>query len=157
MLRIGQGYDIHRLEVGRRLRIGGVEIPYEKGLAGHSDADILIHAIIDALVGALAFGDIGKLFPNTDDKYKNIDSRKLLKHVVDIVLDSGYKINNIDATIIIENPKLRNYIDQMRQNLSVDLQIELDQINIKAKTNEAQDSIGAGLAASAYASVILIR
>ena len=158
MLRIGQGYDIHRLEAGRKLIIGGVEIPYEKGLSGHSDADVLIHAIIDAIIGALALGDIGKFFPDTDNQYRDIDSRKLLRMVVEkIISDHAYTVNNIDSTIILEQPKLRDYIDQMRQNIASDLQINVGQVNIKAKTNEEIDTIGRGEAASAEAVVLLIR
>ncbi len=158
MLRIGQGFDLHRLVENRKLILGGVDIPFNKGLAGHSDADVLIHAVIDALIGAAAAGDIGKLFPDTDIKYKNIDSRELLKAANEkIKQEFGYKINNIDSTIIIEQPKLRDYIEQMRQNLADDLGIDLDQINIKAKTSEKIGIVGRGEAAIAEAVVLLIR
>lgn len=158
MFKIGQGFDLHRLVDGRTLILGGVEIPFNKGLDGHSDADVLIHAIIDALIGAVALGDIGRLFPDTDTQYKDIDSRKLLRKVYEIVQgDYQYKINNIDSTIIIEQPKLSNYIEKMRQNLAEDLNIDLDQINIKAKTSEKVGIVGRGEAAIAEAVVLLIR
>ncbi len=158
MLRIGHGFDLHRLTLLRSLIVGGVNVPYSKGLLGHSDADVLLHAITDALIGAVALGDIGKFFPDTDLEYKNIDSRILLKKVFGkINKEHQYKINNIDATIIIEKPKLRNYIDQMRENIAVDLQINLDQINIKAKTSEGVGIIGRGEAVIAEAVVLLIK
>ncbi|MFN7095607.1 MAG: 2-C-methyl-D-erythritol 2,4-cyclodiphosphate synthase, partial [Burkholderiales bacterium] len=142
MLRIGQGFDLHRLVENRPLILGGVTIPFTKGLAGHSDADVLVHAVIDALIGALALGDIGKFFPDTDESYANIDSRILLRKVSQEIHNYDYKLSNLDATIIIEQPKLRNYIDQMRNNLAADLMVDLDQINIKAKTSEAVGMVG---------------
>ncbi|MCC2644877.1 MAG: 2-C-methyl-D-erythritol 2,4-cyclodiphosphate synthase [Burkholderiales bacterium] len=158
MQRIGQGFDLHRLMVGRKLILGGVEIPFHKGLDGHSDADVLIHAIIDAMIGAAALGDIGRLFPDTDKQYKDINSRELLKIInAKINSDYLYKINNIDSTIILEEPKLSGYIEQMRQNLAQDLDIDLDQINIKAKTSEKVGIVGRGEAAIAEAVVLLIR
>jgi|SRR5579863_2221947 len=158
MQRIGQGFDLHRLSRGRKLILGGVEIPFDKGLDGHSDADVLIHAIIDALIGAAALGDIGRLFPDTDNQYKDVSSRKLLKIVNNKIKDDSlYKINNIDSTIILEQPKLSGYIDQMRCNLAEDLEIDLDQINIKAKTSEKIGIVGRGEAAIAEAVVLLIR
>ncbi|MCE3269080.1 MAG: 2-C-methyl-D-erythritol 2,4-cyclodiphosphate synthase [Burkholderiales bacterium] len=158
MQRIGQGFDLHRLMVGRKLILGGVEIPFHKGLDGHSDADVLIHAIIDAMIGAAALGDIGRLFPDTDKQYKDINSRQLLKIInAKINSDYLYKINNIDSTIILEEPKLSGYIEQMRQNLAQDLDIDLDQINIKAKTSEKVGIVGRGEAAIAEAVVLLIR
>jgi 2-C-methyl-D-erythritol 2,4-cyclodiphosphate synthase len=158
MQRIGQGFDLHRLVTGRKLILGGVEIPFHKGLEGHSDADVLIHAIIDALIGAVGIGDIGRLFPDTDEQYKDISSRKLLKIVNNKIKDDClYKINNIDSTIILEQPKLAGYIEHMRQNLADDLEIDLDQINIKAKTSEKIGIVGRGEAAIAEAVVLLIR
>lgn len=135
-MRIGQGYDVHRLVEGRKLIIGGVEIPYEKGLDGHSDADVLTHAIMDALLGAAALGDIGVLFPDTDDAYKGADSMVLLEKVHDAVLSEGYSVSNIDATIIAQAPKMRPYIDQMRENIARVLNIGQDQVNVKATTEE---------------------
>lgn len=136
VMRIGQGYDVHRLTEGRKLIIGGVEIPHEKGLDGHSDADVLIHAIMDALLGAAALGDIGVLFPDTDDAYKGADSMELLAEVREAILEEGYAISNIDATIIAQAPKMRPYIDQMRENIARVLNIGQDQVNIKATTEE---------------------
>lgn len=136
VMRIGQGYDVHRLVEGRKLIIGGVEIPHEKGLDGHSDADVLIHAIMDALLGAAALGDIGVLFPDTDDAYKGADSMELLAEVHEAILEEGYAISNIDATIIAQAPKMRPYIDQMRENIARVLNIGQDQVNIKATTEE---------------------
>jgi 2-C-methyl-D-erythritol 2,4-cyclodiphosphate synthase len=158
MQRIGQGFDLHRLVEGRKLILGGVEIPFIKGLEGHSDADVLIHAIIDAMIGAAALGDIGRLFPDTDLQYKDISSRQLLKLVNQKIRNEyQYSINNIDSTIILEAPKLSSYIDQMRQNLAKDLNVDLDQINIKAKTSETIGIVGRGEAAIAEAVVMLIR
>ncbi len=136
VMRIGQGYDVHRLTEGRKLIIGGVEIPHEKGLDGHSDADVLIHAIMDALLGAAALGDIGVLFPDTDDAYKGADSMELLAEVREAILEEGYAISNIDATIIAQAPKMRPYIDQMRENIAKVLNIGQNQVNIKATTEE---------------------
>jgi len=158
MQRIGQGFDLHRLVTGRKLILGGIEIPFDKGLEGHSDADVLIHAIIDALLGAACLGDIGRLFPDTDKQYKDISSRELLKIVNNKIKDDClYKINNIDSTIILEQPKLSGYIEHMRRNLAEDLEIDLDQINIKAKTSEKIGIVGSGEAAIAEAVVLLIR
>jgi len=135
-MRIGQGYDVHAFAEGRKLIIGGVDIPHEKGLAGHSDADVLIHAICDALLGAIALGDIGQHFPDTDAEFKNIDSRVLLRQVSSLIIDAGYRVGNIDATIIAQKPKMLPHIPQMIINLSSDLSIEKNQINIKATTTE---------------------
>lgn len=158
MFKIGQGFDLHRLVEERPLIIGGVTIPYEKGLLGHSDADVLLHAITDALIGAAGLGDIGALFPDTDIKYKDIDSRVLLREVNEkLKVDLGFAINNVDATIIIEQPKLRDYIEQMRKNIAEDLEIQLDQINIKAKTSEKIGIVGRGECAIAEAVVLLIK
>ncbi|MBR2754264.1 MAG: 2-C-methyl-D-erythritol 2,4-cyclodiphosphate synthase [Lachnospiraceae bacterium] len=136
MMRIGQGYDVHRLTEGRKLIIGGVEIPYEKGLDGHSDADVLLHAIMDALLGAAALGDIGLLFPDTDEQFSGADSLKLLQKVKDVLDEKGYSICNIDATVIAQEPKLRPYIDFMRQNIAEALKIDVSQVSVKATTEE---------------------
>ena len=141
MFRIGQGFDIHKLTENRKLILGGVEIPYDKGLLGHSDADVLTHAIIDALLGALACGDIGTHFPDTDDKYKDINSLILLKHTYDLIKSKNY-INNIDSTIFAQEPKLKNYIPLIKENLAKCLNIDVSFISIKAKTMEEQDSVG---------------
>lgn len=150
-MRIGLGYDIHKLEKERDLIIGGVKIPYEYGLLGHSDADVLLHAIIDSLFGALALRDIGFHFPDTDERYKNIESLKLLKETYDIIQKKGYKIINIDSNVICQKPKLSNYIDLMRKNIAEVLEIEMEQISVKAKTNEKMDSTGNGIAIVANA------
>ena len=133
-MRIGMGYDVHKLVEGRKLILGGVEIPYEKGLLGHSDADVLLHAIMDALLGAAALGDIGKHFPDTDPAYKGISSIRLLEHVADLLEEHQFLIENIDATIIAQRPKMRPYIDTTRENIAKALKIESDQINVKATT-----------------------
>lgn len=150
-MRIGSGYDVHRLTEGRRLILGGVEIPYEKGLLGHSDADVLLHAIADALLGAAALGDIGRHFPDTDPKYEGADSRKLLARVLGLISDNGYCIMNIDATIIAQKPKMAPHIEQMRRNIAETLQVEVSQVNVKATTEEGLGFTGAGegIAASA--------
>ena len=135
-MRIGMGYDVHRLAENRKMIIGGVEIPYEKGLLGHSDADVLLHAIMDALLGAAALGDIGKHFPDTDPAYEGISSMKLLEKVGQLLEDNRYVIENIDATIIAQKPKMRPYIDTMRENIAGALGIELFQVNVKATTEE---------------------
>ena len=135
-MRIGQGYDVHRLIEGRKLIIGGVAIPYEKGLDGHSDADVLLHAIMDALLGAAALGDIGLLFPDTDAQYAGADSLKLLERVKEVLAQKGYSVVNIDATVIAQEPKLRPYIDMMRQNIASTLGIELSRVSVKATTEE---------------------
>ena len=135
-MRIGMGYDVHRLVEGRKLIVGGVEIPFELGLLGHSDADVLLHAIMDALLGAAALGDIGKHFPDTDEKYKGISSIKLMEHVRVLLEENGFFVENIDATIIAQKPKMRPYIDTMRQNIADALQIDINQVNVKATTEE---------------------
>ena len=157
MFRIGQGFDLHRLVSGRKLILGGVEIPARMGLDGHSDADVLLHAIIDALIGAAALGDIGKLFPDNQAKYKDIDSKLLLSEVYQQISNLGYKINNIDSTIILEEPKLRDYIDSMRQVIATLLNLRLDQVSIKAKTSEKIGIVGRGEAAIAEAVVLLVK
>ncbi len=143
-MRVGMGYDVHRLAAGRKLIIGGVEIPYEKGLLGHSDADVLLHAIMDALLGAAALGDIGKHFPDTDPEYEGISSIKLLEHVGRLLDEGGYVIENIDATIIAQRPKMRPHIDQMRENIAAALNIETEQVNVKATTEEGLGFTGTG-------------
>lgn len=135
-MRVGMGYDVHKLVEGRDMILGGVKIPHSLGLLGHSDADVLLHAIMDALLGAAALGDIGKHFPDTDEKYKGISSLKLLEHVGTLLEENGYVINNIDATIIAQKPKLRPYIDEMEKNIADILKIASDQINVKATTEE---------------------
>ena len=154
-MRIGMGYDVHRLVEGRKLIMGGVEIPYEKGLLGHSDADVLLHAIMDALLGAAALGDIGKHFPDTDPAYKGISSIKLLKHVGDLLEENLFLIENIDSTIIAQAPKMRPYIDAMRQNIADALGIELSQVNVKATTEEGLGFTGSGEGISSQAICLL--
>ena len=144
-MRIGMGYDVHRLTENRKLILGGVEIPYEKGLLGHSDADVLLHAIMDALLGAAALGDIGKHFPDTDPAYKGISSILLLEHVGGLLEAEGIKIGNIDATIIAQRPKLAPYIMNMRENIAKALNIDIQQINVKATTEEGLGFTGEGL------------
>ena len=145
------GYDVHRLVEGRKLILGGVDIPYEKGLLGHSDADVLVHAIMDALLGAAALGDIGQHFPDTDEEYKGADSMKLLARVKKLLMDKLYLIENIDATVIAQRPKLAPYIDQMRENIANCLDIEKDRVNIKATTEEKLGFTGEGLGISSQA------
>ena len=150
-MRIGHGYDVHKLTKGRRLVLGGVEIPYEKGLLGHSDADVLLHAICDALLGAAGLGDIGKLFPDTDEKYKDANSLSLLRKVYVHIFGCGYRVVNIDATVIAQAPKLSPYILTMRSNIARILDIETDDINIKATTEEGLGFTGTGLGIAAHA------
>ena len=154
-MRIGMGYDVHKLVEGRDLIMGGVKIPYEKGLLGHSDADVLLHAISDALLGAAALGDIGKRFPDTDPSYKGADSLKLLMEVGKLLEDECYLIENIDATIIAQAPKMRPYIDTMRQNIADVLCIDISQVNIKATTEEGLGFTGKGEGISAQAICLL--
>ena len=154
-MRIGLGYDIHRLVEDRKLILGGVEIPYELGLLGHSDADVLIHSIIDAILGSVALRDIGYHFPDTNEKYKNANSLELLKETKKLLLNEGYKIINIDSNIICQKPKLSPYIDEMRKNISQVLELKINQVSIKAKTNEKMDSMGNGLSISANAIVLV--
>ena len=155
--RIGLGYDIHRLVEGRELIIGGVKITHEKGLLGHSDADVLVHAIIDGLLGALALDDIGTLFPDTDPQYKDVDSLVLLKKVYDKIKTEGYLINNIDSNIIAQSPKMMPYIPKMKDVLANLLEIDRNDISIKAKTKEKLDAVGESRAIEANASVLLIK
>ncbi len=154
-IRIGQGYDVHQLAVGRPLILGGVTIPHEKGLLGHSDADALLHAITDALLGAAALGDIGKLYPDTDVHNKDADSRVLLRGAYQKVQQAGWQLVNVDATVIAQQPKLRPYIDQMRANIAAELNVTLDRVNIKGKTNEKLGYLGREEAIEAQAIVLL--
>ena len=155
MYRIGLGYDIHKLTEGRDLVIGGVKITHEKGLMGHSDADVLIHAIIDAMLGALALSDIGTLFPDTDEFYKDADSTILLKDVYKLIKEKKYVIENLDSNIIAQQPKMMPYIPKMKEVLCQILEIEPERISIKAKTNEKMDAVGQELAIEAHAVVLL--
>lgn len=157
MFRIGQGFDIHKLVEGRKLIIGSIEIDYPKGLLGHSDADVLIHSIIDALLGALSLGDIGTHFPDNDPQYKNIDSTILLKETKKLIEEKGYKINNLDNTIFAQEPKMKPYIPLIREKLSQILEIDKDLISIKAKTMEGQDSVGEKKSISTQSVVLLIK
>ena len=154
-MRIGMGYDVHKLVEGRKMIIGGVEIPYEKGLLGHSDADVLLHAISDALLGAAALGDIGKHFPDTDPQYKGISSLLLLKKVGELLEDKHFLIENIDATIIAQAPKMRPHIDTMRKNIADALGIDIEQVNVKATTEEGLGFTGSGEGISAQAICLL--
>ncbi|MCD4784531.1 MAG: 2-C-methyl-D-erythritol 2,4-cyclodiphosphate synthase [Candidatus Eremiobacteraeota bacterium] len=143
-IRIGQGYDVHKLVKGRKLILGGVEIEYEKGLLGHSDADVLVHSIMDAILGAAAMGDIGRHFPDTDERYRGISSIKLLEKVNNLILEKGFTVVNLDATIIAQKPKLAPYIDQMRENIRKTLSIDIDRVSIKATTTEGLGFTGRG-------------
>ncbi|MBR1861557.1 MAG: 2-C-methyl-D-erythritol 2,4-cyclodiphosphate synthase [Lachnospiraceae bacterium] len=154
-MRIGMGYDVHRLCDDRKMIIGGVEIPYEKGLLGHSDADVLLHAIMDALLGAAALGDLGKHFPDTDPAYKGISSLDLLSHVKGLIEEAGYAVANIDATIIAQAPKMRPYIDDMRKNIADTLGINMDQVNVKATTEEGLGFTGSGEGISSQAGCLI--
>lgn len=154
-MRIGIGYDIHRLVKGRDLILGGVKIPYEKGLEGHSDADVVLHAISDALLGAASKGDIGELFPDTDPKYKDVKSAELLEKVYALIKDKGYVINNIDTIIIAEEPKFTPFKKQIQQNIARLLNIPADRVGVKAKTNEGLGGIGKKGAIASYAAVLL--
>ena len=154
-MRIGNGYDVHQLVDNRQLILGGVSIPYEKGLLGHSDADVLLHAIMDALLGAAGLGDIGLHFPDTDDAYKGASSRELLRKVNEMLLQKGYVVGNIDCTVVAQAPKLRPYIEQMRTNIAEDLQTLEDNINVKATTEEHLGFTGRGEGISASAVCIL--
>lgn len=155
--KIGFGYDVHQLAENRKLIIGGIELEHSKGLDGHSDADVLLHAICDALLGALALGDIGKHFPNTDQKFKDIDSRILLLKTYDLIKDNGYLLGNIDSTIVIQEPKIAPYIPSMRKVIAEILNAGVEQISIKATTSEGLGYEGRGEGVSAYAIVLLIK
>ncbi len=150
-MRIGFGYDVHRLVLNRKLILGGVVVPYLKGLEGHSDADVLLHAIADALLGAAAMGDIGKHFPDTDPKYKDISSLILLKHVAELLRTNSYEINNIDSTVVLQQPKIAPFIQMMRENIARTLGISVDKVSVKATTNEGLGFIGMGEGAAVYA------
>ncbi len=151
MIRIGHGYDVHRLGEERRLIIGGVDIPYEMGLVGHSDADVLLHAVCDALLGAAALGDIGKLFPDTDSKYEGADSLVLLRKVMTRLSTAGYRVINVDSTVIAQAPKLAPYIQKMRSNIARALDVKLDAVSVKATTEEGLGFSGEGLGIAAHA------
>ena len=154
-MRIGHGYDVHRLVEGRSLILGGVRIPFEKGLDGHSDADVLTHAVMDALLGAAAMGDIGKLFPDTDDRYLGADSIALLREVDRRLTETGYRLGNLDVTVIAQRPKLAPYINQMRQNLAAALHTELQNVSVKATTEEHLGFTGSGEGIAAHAVCLL--
>lgn len=156
-MRIGHGYDVHRLVEGRRLIIGGVDIPWEKGLLGHSDADVLLHAISDAILGAVALGDIGKHFPDTDPRYKGADSLKLLEHVGELARKQGYVTGNVDATIVAQRPKMAPHIGTMRENIAAALGCVVDRINVKATTTEELGFAGRGEGIAAYAVALVER
>jgi 2-C-methyl-D-erythritol 2,4-cyclodiphosphate synthase len=154
-MRIGHGYDVHRLVEGRKLIMGGVDIPWEKGLLGHSDADVLLHAIADAILGAIGLGDIGKHFPDTDPAYKGADSLKLLEHVGKLASDKGYWLGNLDATIIAQSPKMAPHIQRMRENIARVLKTSVEQVNVKATTEEGLGFTGIGEGISAHAVVLM--
>jgi 2-C-methyl-D-erythritol 2,4-cyclodiphosphate synthase len=154
-MRIGHGYDVHRLVTERKLIMGGVDIPYSLGLLGHSDADVLLHAIADAILGAIGEGDIGKHFPDTDPAYKGASSVKLLRHVMDLAQAKGYRLGNLDATIIAQRPKLAPYIQEMRQNIAATLDADAGQVNVKATTTEGLGFTGTGEGIAAHAVVLM--
>ena len=154
-MRIGHGYDVHRLVEGRKCIIGGVDIPHEKGLLGHSDADVLLHAIMDAVLGAMAAGDIGKLFPDSDPAYKGADSLALTRRVAQVMTERGYRLGNIDATVIAEAPKLAPYILEMRQNVAAAFGVDVDKISVKATTEEKLGFTGSGEGIAAHAVCLL--
>lgn len=156
-IRVGHGYDVHKLSENRRLIIGGTSIPYEKGLLGHSDADVLVHAVIDALFGAAALGDIGTHFPDTDTAYKNADSIELLKKACELLHDKAYTVSNIDATVIAQKPKLKPYIDSMRANIANAIKIDIDCVSIKATTEEALGFTGREEGISAHCVALIIK
>lgn len=157
MFRIGHGYDVHRLVEGRKLILGGVNIPYEKGLLGHSDADVLVHAIMDSILGALALGDIGKLFPDNDSKFKGADSINLLKQVVSIAENNGFSVGNIDSTIICQSPKLAGFIEKMRENIAKACKTDIGSISVKATTEEKLGFTGSGEGIAAHAVCIMSK
>jgi len=155
-MRIGFGYDVHRLVPGRPLILGGVTIPHETGLDGHSDADVLLHAVCDALLGAAALGDIGALFPNTDERWRGADSRALLREVARRVAEAGYRVGNVDAMVALERPRLRPHVDAMRAHLAADLNVEVGAVSVKAGTNERMGFVGREDGAAAYAVCLLL-
>lgn len=154
--RVGHGYDVHKLVEDRKLMIGGVEIPHSKGLLGHSDADVLAHAICDALLGAAALGDIGKHFPDNDDRYKDVDSLVLLEKVCELIRNKGYEISNVDSTILAQAPKLRPYIDEMRSKLAKAMKLDIDELSVKATTEERLGFTGREEGIAAHAVVLLM-
>ncbi len=156
-IRIGFGYDVHTLTENRKLVLGGVEVPHEKGLMGHSDADVLLHAICDAILGALALGDIGKHFPNSDPKYKGIDSKKLLKEVYELITEHDYAISNIDSTVVIQEPKIMPYVTSMRTVIAGVLNLKVEQVSVKATTSEKMGFVGKQQGAEAYAIALLYK
>lgn len=156
-MRVGQGYDVHKLTEGRKLILGGVEVPYEKGLLGHSDADVLTHALMDALLGACALGDIGHLFPDNDPAYEGADSLKLLERVVQLLEEKGFQVGNVDVTVIAQAPKLAPYIAEMRQNLASRLKVDWDRVSVKATTEEHLGFTGRGEGISAQAVCLVLE
>lgn len=156
-VRFGLGYDTHRLAEGRKLMLGGVEIPWNKGFEGHSDGDVLLHAVCDSLLGAAALGDIGKHFPNTDPRYKGMASLLLLKHVASLLVQHRYAVMNIDATVVLEEPKIAPFVDQMRENIAATLTIAMQDVSIKATTQEGLGFVGEGKGAVAYAVASIIQ
>ncbi len=157
MLRIGNGYDVHKLVEGRKLILGGVTIPFEKGLLGHSDADVLIHAIMDAIIGALALGDIGVHFPDDDMKYKGISSMKLLGYVEELIREKGYRVSNLDSILVMQRPKLKPYIEKMRENIAEVLKISENRVSVKATTEEKLGYTGDESGVKSYSVVLLER
>ena len=154
-MRIGHGYDVHRLTEGRKLILGGAEIPFERGLDGHSDADVLVHALMDALLGAAGERDIGVLFPDTDERYKGVSSLLLLRKVADVLREKGFRVGNADVTVLAQRPKLKDYIPKMRENLARELDIPLDRINVKATTEEGLGFTGSGEGIACHAVCLL--
>ncbi|WP_033542822.1 2-C-methyl-D-erythritol 2,4-cyclodiphosphate synthase [Planococcus sp. CAU13] len=157
MIRIGQGYDVHQLVGGRPLILGGIEIPHSKGLLGHSDADVLLHTITDAALGAIGGGDIGKHFPDTDPEFKDADSRKLLTHIWQYVKEQGYELGNVDCTVIAQKPKLAPYIEQLRESIAGLLEADVSQVNVKATTNEKLGYLGREEGIAALAVILLVE
>lgn len=155
--RIGQGYDVHRLTEGRALTLGGVTIPFEKGLEGHSDADVLLHALMDALLGAAALGDIGRLFPDSDERYRGIDSRVLLRETARVLSEHGFAVGNVDVTLVAQRPKIAPYILQMRENIALDLGLALDAVSVKATTEERLGFTGSGEGMAAHAVALVVK
>jgi len=155
--RIGYGYDVHRLVEGRALVLGGVTVPFEKGLLGHSDADVLLHALMDALLGAAALGDIGHMFPDTDERYKDADSRDLLRRVAAALEGNGFSVGNVDVTLVAQRPKIAPYIRQMREHIAADLSVPLDAVSVKATTEERLGFTGSGEGMSAHAAALVFH
>ncbi|MDE7262284.1 MAG: 2-C-methyl-D-erythritol 2,4-cyclodiphosphate synthase [Oscillospiraceae bacterium] len=155
--RIGFGYDVHRLVEGRALVLGGVTVPFEKGLLGHSDADVLLHALMDALLGAAALGDIGHLFPDTDERYRGADSRELLRQVAAVLGENGFSVGNVDVTLVAQRPKIAPYVLRMRENIAADLSVPLDAVSVKATTEERLGFTGSGEGMSAQAVALVFR